>query len=650
MGLMKHVRLLVMIGLCLHSVNAVAGEWGDYIPLQDSEFVTESGDSVVKTFSDAVGNNPALLLLPVAAGGVLAVGHYMKKTNNGIYTFCCNKCENIQKMLSAKCANAQATFEKGVSTCVQFIPVPTIVRGAIETVMSYLFGGIANYASNNKKFISAALLLHVAGRALGQQTPFNMASGGTAVFGYFKGVLDRHHQENMAEHGITRGQLTVLQQGQNALKKEVTDQGEATRLQAEKNKQEVLNKLGQETKALSSKIEQVQAAITKEVSALGESVNSKVDVVDVKVTGLSGQLKTMTKEIVDLAGRFDELHKDSVQKDQRSEELLGQLKKANSDLVSTKESFDFLLQKVMTEMKELAEGTTQQLTAMQSQAISQGESLEQVQAKVDQLLQGATNNNQLLESVQKIQQSNNQQLIDLSEVVKQTSEKDKVRFEFLENMFKSQEASTLSLTTQMSELSGVQENIEKSVGTLFSRMESMEIELSQMKAGLAEVKEGNLAIVKKMDSNQSDMKLKHKKLKEENRKLHQSIADLRVEHAENIGKLRQDLYNVAKGIKDQNDETQRLVKKTNSMVGTAMLALPEPTGNSAPLLSGYNVTEVPQQQSYFMKQSPQSLFTPKVPGQLFSLQNLSRDQQIMLTVVAAAQNNQKPTVMQIKPD
>ena len=151
-----------------------------------------------------------------------------------------------------------------------------------------------------------------------------------------------------------------------------------------------------------------------------------------------------------------------------------------------------------------------------------------------------------MESVEKIQQNNNQQLIDLSEVVKKTSADDKVKFAFLEKMLASQETSTLSLTTQMSELSGVQKNIEGSIGALFSRIDVMEKELAAVKVGLNDVKASTQSISNKMDSNQEESRSKYKKLKEKHKKLDESIVELKLAHAKDISQLRQDLYNVAK--------------------------------------------------------------------------------------------------------
>ncbi|HLC06914.1 MAG TPA: hypothetical protein VJJ26_01875, partial [Candidatus Babeliales bacterium] len=85
-GVMKHIRLLVMIGLCLNPVTMMASEWTNIpVPSLNPETQPTGNKVLERIMASALGhieNDPKLVLLQIAAGCLVLMICYMHKTGS----------------------------------------------------------------------------------------------------------------------------------------------------------------------------------------------------------------------------------------------------------------------------------------------------------------------------------------------------------------------------------------------------------------------------------------------------------------------------------------------------------------------------------------------------------------------------------------
>ncbi len=540
----KYINFLFVIALSLQVNNSNAME-SDYIAVSSQDFV-QDGSKYVPTI---IAQNSQYLAPALIAFAMCAVAERKLK----VYEACSKKGVAARQGINSLYEDIKKSCVDGANACIKAVPMPGFVRSGLQRTLTYLFGSINDYVANHKKFAGGALLFHVVGKVIQQQTLGDVGAGISLAAGFVKSVLDRYHIENMKAHDETHNRLDGIETKIDNVQTTVIKSVYELKQDAEKNKKEMIDALEQKINDVSGQIKKVedgiQTAFAQSQKAIGEKfnevttqvnqvegsvqvVNSKVQAVDGKVDnlkdtvergnedankrliGLSMKLNTMEEKIHEIAKNFDESKEENTL-------MRGEFKKAREQLASAQENLTNVSVKLVNQMTELTTATKEEFKNISERTDAQLENLatkvdgqsrdikdtqenvQTIQKSVKQLVDGFQQENLLLNALEKIGLEHNQRLQNLDSMVKGISSQNKEQFEVLESSFKQHETSLLKVTKSVSLLTKEQRSFKDSWYDLLNKMTTLEsivyeiqkdserkaLEIQQLKDLLAQAEE-----------------------------------------------------------------------------------------------------------------------------------------------------------------
>jgi chromosome segregation ATPase len=606
-GLMKYFRLMVMNSLFLHSIILIGGD--SYIPLPPLYEVVDEGS--ISEIKDFVQDNQGACM--VGSVALLLTGATFLKRDK-IQIFCKQKYEAFKQDVYKDVVDAKGQVDSQVNQ-----NVPAFVQAAAKKIFAWALGPITgtlkDYWTYNKLHVYAATFFSFGGWITSHPIVGGGIGGVTLAAGYLgqaykmlkklKEQAEKHFEALKLQAQRNKEELVEeigeLSNEINTVKKEI----QATLTQAQ---QSIENKVEVENKKLEQTMIQHGVIIKNEIKAdldvLGDDIHKKIDQSNQKIEGqlkgLSGQLNTVTIECLSLTGKFDALHKDNAIRDEKSTMLANRLEQASTDLLSAKADFSLLSDTLISQMtmfttktdkqlKSFIQNAVQQLDGMQSKIDRQAKDVSGIKCEVSQLLGKVFESHSLITVLQKVQAEDNQKLIGLDDMLAKISSKNTLQFELISNIASQHDKGMLTFTSKLDLLDTAQSKLQTSFDGFFMKFEAMESEIAQLKK-------------------------ENEKAEKERNELKIMLLQTRTESAESMSKLRKDLYAVAddlkKDIRKSKEETNFLIK--TSFAAVPLIGISDSPGNNhfLPL-----VEKLPKKQNYFLPlnmYNQQSLVTQRV--------------------------------------
>jgi hypothetical protein len=530
---MKYIRFLVMIGLCLNSGTMVAAEQWKYIPVpgfQEGQKITGDTSFAMKNIMSSIlgyaADNPKLVLLQIAAGCLVLILYRMHQ-------------KNLWGSANNPLTQINDSVKSGVDSYINQLPGPVkaslyLAAKPLQVVVSFSCGSVKKYVTNNKRYMLGGGIPLVVGWASGFPIIGGMIGGVSFTVGFIQSVrqeLQDFREENKASHGETHKKIDELSS------------------QAEKNKEAVIAKIDTDIKVLSNQINEIQEQISEQVSALGERVNAKIDGVDSKVVGLSYQLEELKNGITDLASRFDTLQQND---DQRARELRQTIEKTNENLNLAQKKFNemtdmvgkrveesqkkveehlasttVLFEQLMSRSDKAASEAKEQLNAINIEQTEQAKKNEQLQQTVNELLNKSDEHKNLLKVTEKC-------LEDLSKSITQAEQQNVDQSTLLNTIHKSQQESDVKTKDTLEGLKNVLKHsvqqIEDSTKTLFDKIENRVTLLeTQVKQDRQDAQQNNQHLLEEIKNLRSQMLAMQEDQKRREELLHQTLSGLEQE-------------------------------------------------------------------------------------------------------------------------
>lgn len=535
-GVMKHIRLLIMVGLCLNPITVISSEWINNIAVPGSEEVAEKSAFLAEGFSEVVISNPLLVIIPavMAAGGLLFCGR-----------------DEICQMSKAKYQKLAQELKSSGETIEQQIndnKAPLGPKYVLMWALRPIFGGIPSYITHNKWHMAVAALLSLAGRLFGH--PFIGAGlgGTTLTVGWFNQGFAKVQQD-----------IEKLRKENEALHRKT---------------QEQISGLSSDIASVSEKIDVAKKEINTEIQNLGDQVqnvgdqlNTKIDDISTKVENLNQDLKDVPEQLINLLDSVRAIDDKEGQRDQKIEELFARLAQANKDYLSAQENLGVLSKKCIEKLGELTASTTKQLSAIQLQSDNQEE-------KIDALLEKEAECNQILKRLSNGLEENNKQVVQLQNKI---DANDKEMLLMLSQITKVHESNSLEFTKKISELNKEQNRMWTAFANFFSEMETkmdkiegkvdkMEGNVSILTDQVSEVQISMNSLERKLDSNFDKQKKRVSKQKKESEELKVVVLGNQLTLSENIARLNRELAEAKEALMEEIIKTQKLVRENQLSV------------------------------------------------------------------------------------
>lgn len=585
-----------MLSLFSHSVILIGADTYISVPPL-CEIVEESSVSEMKNF--AKDNQGACMVGSVA---LLLTGVTFLRRDK-IQTFCKQKYEAFKQDIYKDVVNAKGQVDNQVNQ-----NVPAFVQAAVKTVFAWTLGPITgtlkDYWTYNKLHVYAATFFSFGGWITSHPIVGGGVGGVTLAAGYLgqaykmlkeiKRQAEEHFEALKLQAQLNKQEL-IKQIGKLSDKiKSVKKDIQATLKQAQ---QSIEHKVETENQKLQQVIQEHGVAVKDEIKAdldaLGEGIHTKIDQSNQKfegqLKGLSDQLNTVTTECLSLTGKFDELHKDTVMRDEKSDMLVTQLQQASTDLLSAKADFSLLSNTLITQMttftdktdeqlKKFTQDAAQQLDGMQSKIDTQAKGIAGIKGEVSQLLAKAFESHSLITVLQKVQAEDNQNLTRLDNMLGQISSQSTLQFDLICKIARQHDEGMLTFTTKLDSLDIAQSKLQTSFDGFLDKFNAMEKEIAELKK-------------------------ENKKAKKERNALKMLLLQTRTESAESMSKLRKDLYEVADDLKSDirksKEETNSLIR--SSFADVPLIGISGSSGNSSfvPL-----VEELPKKSNFSLQWNP----------------------------------------------
>ncbi len=445
--MIKSIRFLVMIIVCLNPVMNVASELYANLPIPS--FYGASAGIIMK---------------------VLVVGCLM-------FIIYKNKDQITTKIKDSVDPNSYIDYYFpeyiGIPLKVAIIPLTKAAK--------FIYGVAGQYASNNKKYMAGAALVS----SIGYLAGFPMAGGATggisAAVGLvqsLRGELAELRKENKELHEVTQKQLVQLSKEND---------------QHHQNTQQQIEKLS----------EQIQG-VTFQIDTLKTDISNKVDGVSEKVEKLSIDLGTITSQMVLLHSKVDARDQKDAERDKQANKLLTIIEEASNKLAGVQKEFAGLVETLIAKSakktaKEL-ESINKAMFNIDGKCIEQATTLLNIQAQIGMLLdKQETDEKKFTELLDSVRSSN----LSLEEIKAKVNQQDntlkniQVIFEEVQNKIESNRSVLLqsinksieecfNLSNRVSALESKVDNNQAYTTNMFEKLFQQNNELKQQVALLVE--------------------------------------------------------------------------------------------------------------------------------------------------------------------
>ena len=460
--ILKYMYIFMMVGLCLNAPMMMASEWILPIPpVSSMDLVTEipTKNIVEKVMSPILGHmshvavhmnrDPKVLLLQLSAGCVALMSCYMLGPT-------------LYKTADEKLNHAYNAVKRDIKSYIEGLPAPIqVIIKPITFAVDFACGMAKNYIANNIIFVGAAGGFVTIGWISG----FPIIGGGLGGASLMAGLI-----------------LSMWQ--------DFREQGKQIRDEAQKNKEEVINKISQEVGSLSDQITEVREQLTTQIDTLSKGVNVGMEGIDSKLTVFSVQLSDLKTETVKIADRLTVLHKDNIEKDEKIEYLLGEIKRVNDNLNLAKQSFDKMItgiaEKVDNSSNAMEQGFQStsllllklgtQVDQVVSEQAKQNENDKCVLESVNNLLNTSENHKTLLSAVQ----SQLKELVDKEE--KCNTDQNILLKNILQSQTESDNKNKTSLDDLATRLKKTTKQNKNSIKSFFEGLEGLRVRISSLEA------------------------------------------------------------------------------------------------------------------------------------------------------------------------
>ena len=512
----KYTRLLLSVGLFLHSVSAIGGEITYGVTPLDATEGTTTLTSEVMVNAKAFMNNAIefsrtldrSIVLPVA--GLAVVTGLLILGRKQISEFTVNRCNDIDKMVTDK---YESVMTEAGSNLEAFEKASFKNWCLIRALRTSLCG--LEYIKYNQWYMSVAAVVGALGKIVGH--PYYGGCLSTAFL--LRGWQTQDFSRVYEKLDTTNRKLDAL-----------TQQNETLHAKS----REKLNEVKKSVDALSGQLEGVQGEIQGQLKSVQIKVSDDINVVGEKLAELGGKLQHVPEQILAMEKELHDASKDlaSIKGSnakiieqnraivQKIEKLSQQLTTATEQFVLIKKEFDTLGANLIQQVKKLAEDTTKQISKLEDLTGKQTNQIEDLksnmESRFENLVTGVTNNNKLLQSFENIQKFNGLTLNELNERVK-TSEKNGEQIsESVIKLLESQEASAFNYAKIVTNLDQICkshnqsfEQINENISSLDAKHEQLEKEVVLMKKTMQENEEkrekSQQALHNKIDGNQGQL-------------------------------------------------------------------------------------------------------------------------------------------------
>ncbi|HSC25345.1 MAG TPA: hypothetical protein VLB80_03985 [Candidatus Babeliales bacterium] len=274
------------------------------------------------------------------------------------------------------------------------------------------------------------------------------------------------------------------------------------------------------------KVDNINEKIDK-TNVLVKDIDGKVDTVSNKITGLNDKLEKASKQLIALSEKIDKRDKTDAAQDQKVEELLGQLKNSQEQLIAAKGELNNTVTNLVDKFEESTEQIREQLKKYQNQLscamTNQNDENKKINELINKVFEKESDNTTLLQSMKIVEEANNQQLISLSKKIEQSQESNIYNSEILKNLQKSYKESADSHKVIFNKLVANQEVSESLIKKVLQEH--------------TELREKVEDIEKKVIEGQVVTQQKFVSIKEQLEILHQQIADNKSQQDQKIDDL-----------------------------------------------------------------------------------------------------------------
>lgn len=524
---------MFIITLCFNSLPLISAEWidleGGYTPI--SEEIGKMGGGFSEMFS-GVGSSLSTMVaekpmafVAVAVTALLGGGLFAaRSTISGVAA---KKYDQLAAEAGKAALQAEKKIEQNAPTKV------VLAMGLLKPVI----GGIPNYVAYNKWHMTLATIVTFVGNFIGHPWIGAGIGGATLTSGWFgQGFAEIKH--DIAE-----------------LDKKNEDLHKATRKKLGKIKDKIV--------ALSDQLTTTKTEISEQVSNLNVTLSKNIENVGQNLINLDTKLKDVPQQILQLAGDLKAAQVD-LQKIQGSnatimqqnnamvkqtEALSKQLTDATTQFAATKKEFDILGQTLTEQVKKLATDTQQQVSVVQTIATEQKEEIQTLKTdmsgKFTKLFEDVSASNKLLQSFEKIQTSQGEQLTVLLTKINANEERDVKTLEAMNAITKAQEKSAVNYTKIVTSLNQIREANSKSMEAMCAHMTSLDQKLA------------------KTDEKVDGIEKKYEELK----KLFEAQSNQIVQLCLHNSEMKDQLF----GLSKKMDENNRLAAETNTIAKKASL-------------------------------------------------------------------------------
>lgn len=526
-NLKKYLQFLCVMTVCLNFTCIISSEY--YIPVPDTsafgsqEMVEEAffGNQVSQDILLMIKENPKTILMGVTGIGISLILTY--GMTGALQQMARDKYKGLKK--EAK----EQLIKKGKDLSLR--------DQLLMASLAPFAKGLPKYFSCGKWYMITAAILLYTGHYFGYHKLGGVGVGVTLAAGHFSQMAaenKRQHEKTQKKIDEVKAEIVLLSKQLDSTQKEITQE-----------------------------IQKETAKVSAEVKLVGSDVKG----VDNKIETLSTKLKDVPNTILSLVDKVQGIEAQNQMILEQTQGLSGQLEDAITKFVSTKGQFDSLAGQLTQKMVGLAQETTEQIKSIDLKTAVYNEHTEQ---QINKLLDDAKAKNELLESFQRVQKENGEQLLNLDIKLKELSEKDALKLKSLEQIISVHEKSTTDFGRHVKEVNTAHAAVQSSLNSIFDQMHAVNqriITIEEKTDALEKTVQANHAeLLCKAQENYEALLEKYKKEKKRTKELQQTLQDSRSENSENMVTLRRDLeaalrqmYNKLGIIQGQNAATHDIL-------------------------------------------------------------------------------------------
>lgn len=389
--------------------------------------------------------------------------------------------------------------------------------------------GLPKYFSCGKWYmVTAAILLYTA-HYFGYPKLGGVGVGVTLAAGHFSQMAaenKRQHAKTQKKIAEVKAEIVLLSQQLDSAQKEITQE-----IQKE----------------------------TAKVSAEVKLVSSDVKGVDNKIENLSTKLKDVPNTILSLVDKVQGIEAQNQMILEQTQGLSGQLQEAVTKFVSTKEQFDSLAGHITQKMVALAKKTTEQIKSIDLKTAVYNEHTEQ---QINKLLDDAKAKNELLESFQRVQKENGEQLLNLDIKLKELSAQDALKLKSLEQIISVHEKSTTDFGRHVKKVNSAHTAFQSSLNSVFDQMHAVNQRIITIEAKTnameMAIQANHLELLNKAEENSAQTNIVNQKITSVEEKTDAMEKAVQANHAELLRKAQENYETLLEKYKKERKRTKEL--------------------------------------------------------------------------------------------